>query len=346
MNLEALINRYKQQRKQKLLTTLTQTYRKTYAVVGVGRHSMATIYPLLSFLSVPVKYILTRESSADKMAQKFPAAVATHDYQKLLSDPEVDGIFICSHPRSHYHLTLQALEAGKNVFVEKPVCHSGTELNQLITACKTHCIVGLQKRYSRINEILKRRLHKAVYYHARYATGAYPEGSPVYELFIHPVDNLVFLFGNAAIVYLRKTATKNGLLLTLHLEHQSGVHGVLELSTNHHWTDLVDNLRIETAAHEIKIHYPNVIESTPKTKTLLGMPLDKVFKNPIKREILYNNAGLEHTLEYNILFESGYYGQMKTFIDLTEGAKQSAGPSSLQHLVNTYALLDAIRNQL
>src|SRR5215203_2898768 len=200
MNINQLIVAYKNKRKQALLDSINFAYENKYAFIGVGRHSLSTFYPILTYLNTPLKYIVTQRSDFGKaIANKFPQAKATNSFEEILSDQEVKGIFICAAPKNHFELTYQALKHNKNVFVEKPACYSLEQLKELISVCHSSCIVGLQKRYSVLNAIVKKKYPKPLHYVAQYAVGAYPEGDPVYELFIHPLDNVSYLFGSASV---------------------------------------------------------------------------------------------------------------------------------------------------
>lgn len=45
---------------------------------------------------------------------------ANEDYDKLLKNPDIQAISVCTPPNSHYRIALEALKAGKHVLVEKP----------------------------------------------------------------------------------------------------------------------------------------------------------------------------------------------------------------------------------
>ncbi|MFH1007803.1 MAG: Gfo/Idh/MocA family oxidoreductase [Candidatus Latescibacterota bacterium] len=55
------------------------------------------------------------------IGQNFPAIRTTAVPDEVISDPEVDAVVIATLPVTHYALAAQALEAGKDVFVEKPM---------------------------------------------------------------------------------------------------------------------------------------------------------------------------------------------------------------------------------
>jgi len=58
------------------------------------------------------------------------------DYNDLLRDEEVDVVDILTPPFLHKEMTVLAAEAGKHVIVEKPMCRSIQEANEMITAAR------------------------------------------------------------------------------------------------------------------------------------------------------------------------------------------------------------------
>jgi len=58
------------------------------------------------------------------------------DAQKLIDDPEVDAIYIATHPNSHMEYTIKVAEAGKPVYCEKPLGVSSEESERMTSFCK------------------------------------------------------------------------------------------------------------------------------------------------------------------------------------------------------------------
>ncbi len=90
-------------------------------------------------------------------------AKATIDYQRLLDDPGLDAVAIATHVSSHYLLARDALEAGKHVFVEKPLTRRSEESKHLIMlARQKHCILMVDHTFEfsapviRLKEIIDR----------------------------------------------------------------------------------------------------------------------------------------------------------------------------------------------
>ena len=57
--------------------------------------------------------------------------VLTEDYQRILNEPELDAVAIVTGINSHFDLAKSALEAGKHVFVEKPLATTPQECLEL-----------------------------------------------------------------------------------------------------------------------------------------------------------------------------------------------------------------------
>ena len=58
------------------------------------------------------------------------------DAEKLIHDPEVNAVYIATPPDSHKEYTLRVAEAGKPVYVEKPMARSYNECLDMIEACE------------------------------------------------------------------------------------------------------------------------------------------------------------------------------------------------------------------
>jgi predicted dehydrogenase len=60
-------------------------------------------------------------SATKKLSTAFPGVEFTNDPAKILNDPAINAIVIATPPASHFELAAQAMENGKDVFVEKPL---------------------------------------------------------------------------------------------------------------------------------------------------------------------------------------------------------------------------------
>ena len=75
----------------------------------------------------------------------------TTDYRRMLADPEVDFVVIAMKPELHVPFTIEALQAGKHVFVEKPLAVTTEEAMKAARAAHAagrHLAVGFNRRFA------------------------------------------------------------------------------------------------------------------------------------------------------------------------------------------------------
>ena len=72
------------------------------------------------------------------------------DYKRILADPEIEAVLICSSTDTHSPISLEAIAAGKHVFCEKPVDHDVEKIKTVIEALKGSKLkyqVGFNRRF-------------------------------------------------------------------------------------------------------------------------------------------------------------------------------------------------------
>ena len=122
-------------------------------IIGAGRigkvhmESICTQVP-----NAKVKTVADPFMNAEKeaWAKKKGVAQVTKDYHEILDDPEIDAVLICSSTDTHASISMEAIEAGKHVFCEKPVDHSIEKIRQVQEALKKHPVkyqVGFNRRF-------------------------------------------------------------------------------------------------------------------------------------------------------------------------------------------------------
>lgn len=122
-------------------------------VIGVGTVSQMMHLPILSGLRELYQITAVSDVSPTQLAYiaKTYQAKPYSDPYALVKDPDVDAVFVCSPDQYHADYALAAIEAGKHVFVEKPVTLCIEDLEKLIAAEKAHpelvCMVGYMRRY-------------------------------------------------------------------------------------------------------------------------------------------------------------------------------------------------------
>ncbi|MBT3278734.1 MAG: Gfo/Idh/MocA family oxidoreductase [Phycisphaerales bacterium] len=123
-------------------------------VLGAGNFAKMTMSPALAKTNARLKYIsdLNNSPAATHIAEKYGFENATSDTDAALADPDVNTVFIATGHASHAALTCKGLEAGKHVFVEKPLAMNVEQLQQVLNAAKAapaqQLMVGFNRRYS------------------------------------------------------------------------------------------------------------------------------------------------------------------------------------------------------
>lgn len=77
----------------------------------------------------------------DALGQRFPAVRQTQDLDEMLEDESVDAVAVVTPVSTHHDLAMRALNAGKHVFVEKPLASSSDLAVDLIRAAYEHGLV-------------------------------------------------------------------------------------------------------------------------------------------------------------------------------------------------------------
>ena len=98
--------------------------------------------------------------TAQHIAKKFGFAYATTDYQELLQDAAIGSVIITTRHNLHAALVLEALAAGKHVFVEKPLCLTEGELEEIEAAYDGSrlLMVGFNRRFAPLAQEVKAML--------------------------------------------------------------------------------------------------------------------------------------------------------------------------------------------
>jgi predicted dehydrogenase/threonine dehydrogenase-like Zn-dependent dehydrogenase len=128
--------------------------------VGAGSYAMSHLLPNLPRDgSVVLTGVATASGTSSRsVAEKFGFARAYSSAQQLIDDPDTGTVFIATRHDSHAEYVRQSLEAGKNVFVEKPLCLNREEMDGILEAWQKHkplLMVGFNRRFSPLTQVIK-----------------------------------------------------------------------------------------------------------------------------------------------------------------------------------------------
>lgn len=133
--------------------------------IGAGSFAQSYLIPNLKGLPVSLDAVVTNNGiNAKNVSTKFGFARASTNATEILADNTSNTVFIASRHDSHAKYVLQSLEAGKHVFVEKPLCLTYDELETITEKIKQYpnqiLMVGFNRRFAPVSVELNKIFSK------------------------------------------------------------------------------------------------------------------------------------------------------------------------------------------
>jgi len=186
----------------------------TQAILGlIGAGNLAKNQHLPNLMWTPHARLKTvcdlREQAVRDAQAQFRVPNGETDYRKVLADPEIQGVVIATRAEQHAELTIEALRAGKHVYVEKPLAESVPQCQAIVAEQKKsgkNVAVGFNRRFAPAYRKAKELLQanggaRNIYYRISdtycYTWGKnYPPGQRVFHELCHIFDLLRWLTGS------------------------------------------------------------------------------------------------------------------------------------------------------
>jgi predicted dehydrogenase len=112
------------------------------AVVGLGYWGPNLVRNLHDVDLAAVRVICDqRPEQLEAIGRRYPAVNRTTRFEDVLDDESVEAIAIATPVGTHFDLAARALDAGKHVFVEKPLAASAAEAEQLLLLARSRGLV-------------------------------------------------------------------------------------------------------------------------------------------------------------------------------------------------------------
>lgn len=184
-------------------------------VVGYG--ISAKVFHLPFITRLPDEYILTNilQRRGDEAREAYPGVKIVRTIEEMVTDPDIDLVVITSPNDTHFPYSKMALEAGKDVVLEKPFANTTAEAKALvdIAAASGKILSVYQNRryvsdFYTIRDILDKKLlgdvHEFEAHYDRYRMEARPgqwreaalPGSGIlYDIGAHVIDQVLYFFG-------------------------------------------------------------------------------------------------------------------------------------------------------
>ncbi len=180
-------------------------------IIGAGNFTGSTILPIINRINADVKTIASSGGlSANTLAKKWNISQSTTDHATIMNDEDIDSVIITTRHNLHASMVIESLKSGKHVFVEKPLCLTLDELEEIdqhITSGNSQILVGFNRRFSpysiKLNSMIGENTVNIV---ATFNAGAIPQDSWIHDMDIgggriigeacHFIDLCSFLTGS------------------------------------------------------------------------------------------------------------------------------------------------------
>jgi predicted dehydrogenase len=120
------------------------------------------------------------EDAAKSACKEFGADYYTTDLNRVLKDPEIDAVYICTHHNTHVPIGIKAANAGKHIFCEKPLALTIEECDQMVNTVKATGVkfmVGFHLRFAPLCKTAKEIVPKPVMTWGRMIQDRWPDDS-------------------------------------------------------------------------------------------------------------------------------------------------------------------------
>lgn len=288
-------------------------------IIGAGNFTKMTMLPALKGSGAHLKYIASKGGvTGTALAKKYGFSHSTSNYTEILQDNEVDLVCITTRHHLHASMVIEALKAGKHVFVEKPLALTTTELDEVIAAQQTSgksLTVGFNRRFSPHAQKIKQQLsHTPCHITATMNAGFIPANSWVQDLKIgggrivgeacHFIDLMVYLTGSkvasVCMNALGNNPEENTDNASILLRFENGSNGVINYFSN--GSKAYAKERIEVFSQEQTF----VLDNFRQTKAYgckgfsgLKTQLDKGHKNQFQQLIRRVQSGGEALIPFD-----------------------------------------------
>jgi len=134
-----------------------------FGVIGLGNMGMVHLRNCLSLEHAKVEAVSDVSKKALNIARNMGVKKAFSDYRQLVNDPSVEAVIIALPTHLHASCAEEAAEAGKDVFLEKPLAKNVAEGKRIISAARrtgTKLMIGYPFRFSSSFRTLKRMIQR------------------------------------------------------------------------------------------------------------------------------------------------------------------------------------------
>lgn len=154
----------KEYKRESIITSNSVQVKKVnVGFIGAGSYAQGNLLPNLpSENEVGRIAVMTNSGTTSKrVAEKYHFAQCTSSAKDLLNNEDINTLFVATRHDTHAKYVIEGLKAGKNVYVEKPLCLNIDELSQIEQLCQEKgcgVMIGFNRRFSPLIQELKMKM--------------------------------------------------------------------------------------------------------------------------------------------------------------------------------------------
>jgi len=230
----------------------------TIGLLGAGSFAVSTLLPAIKQVS-GVEFVGVCSATGIRSrhaAEKFGFQYCTTDEQEILSDARISTVLIATRHHLHARQVVKALNAGKHVFCEKPLCLSQEELADVVRSYSRSAqtqepflMVGFNRRFAPMTRKMKAflsEIHEPLAMHYRVNAGYLPldhwvhdpdqGGGRILGEVCHFIDFLMYLAGSSPLEVQASSLSNSGKYsgenVIVSLRFANGSQGTIEYLAN------------------------------------------------------------------------------------------------------------------
>jgi predicted dehydrogenase len=220
-----------------------------WGIISTGRIAQAFARDLRLLPDAEVVAVGSRsQASADAFGDQFGVAHRHATYEGLVSDPDVEAVYVATPHNAHRDAAMLALEAGKHVLVEKPFTVNARETEELLAAAHSRGLFVMEAMWARfLPHMVSVRVELAAGTLGEVRTVSADHGQwfapdPAHRLFapelaggalldlgIYPVSFVSMVLGTPERIVARSSKAFTGVdaQTSAVLEYANGAHGLV-----------------------------------------------------------------------------------------------------------------------
>ena len=219
------------------------------AFIGAGSYAQGQLLPNLPDDIRRVSVMTNSGATSKRVAERFHFEQCTPNEEDIMSNPDINTLFIATRHDSHAKYVMAGLKNGKNVYVEKPLCLNVEELVEIRNLCEEKqksVMIGFNRRFSPHAQEVKKKLgggKMSMIY--RCNAGNIPADSWVQDMKIgggriigeacHFIDFMSFICGSKPVKVMASVMPDNQNLndtMNIIVEFENGSTGVVAYYAN------------------------------------------------------------------------------------------------------------------